>query len=81
LSHNYIVKNNNDYSIMVRTTNEGDLWLNPGEYLQYAGQENMMPTLTQTERLEVWHMEIGVADWDYYDGKPHTPVDWQKEGF
>jgi len=79
LNHTYIVKNNNDYSIMVRTQNMGDQWLNPGEYLEYIGPDNLMPILTRSDDVEVWHMDIG-HNWEYYDGTQQT-VEWKKEGF
>ena len=76
--HKYVIKNIEDFTIVLKTTDGQEITMNPGSYIQYqTKQDNLHPVLTHLFKkgnIDYWRFEIPEIE-DF--GK----VDWQKEGF
>lgn len=76
--HRYIIKNTEDFIIVLRTSDGRELRMKPGSHIQYqTRQEGLCPVLTRLfnrGNIEYWRLEVREIE-DL--GK----VEWQKEGF
>jgi hypothetical protein len=76
--HRYIIKNTEDFTIVLKTIDGGEYKLKPNESLGYESeQEGLMPVLEHLYKvghIDYWHLVIP-------DLEDLGKVEWKKEGF
>ena len=75
--YRYVIKNTEDFTIVLRTNEGREFRLKPGSFIQYQSRQEVCPVLTRLfdrGSIEYWKLDISEVE-DL--GK----VEWQKEGF
>ena len=76
--HRYIIKNTNDFTLVLTTDDGMEFKLNSNESLQYESvQEGLIPVLEHLYNeghIDYWHIVLP-------DLEDFGKVKWQKEGF